>query len=122
MSTDENDIVLDPFNGTGTTAIAAKRLGKNFIGIDIDKSYIDITYSKLELEESASKLGNKWVSYFLDEIVSLRDIDWEELKVYYYIPENPIEIDYQSIILKSKINASLKRFDKSQRKNLVSLF
>ena len=39
MSTDENDIVLDPFNGTGTTAIAAKRLGRQFIGFDLTVHY-----------------------------------------------------------------------------------
>lgn len=48
MTTDENDLVLDPFIGAGTTALAAKRLGRNFIGIDIDPKYKKIVESKLK--------------------------------------------------------------------------
>lgn len=48
MSTDEDDIVLDPFIGAGTTALAAKRLGRNYIGIDIDPKYKDIISEKLK--------------------------------------------------------------------------
>lgn len=46
MSTDEGDVVLDPFIGTGTTAVAAARLGRNVIGIDIDPKYVEITQKK----------------------------------------------------------------------------
>lgn len=42
MSSDEGDIILDPFIGTGTTAIAAKRLGRKYIGIEIDPTYAEI--------------------------------------------------------------------------------
>lgn len=47
MTTNENDVVLDPFLGAGTTALAAKRLGRHFIGIDIDPKYKAVVEQKL---------------------------------------------------------------------------
>ena len=35
----ENDIILDPFNGVGTTTKVAKELNRNYIGIDTSKEY-----------------------------------------------------------------------------------
>jgi site-specific DNA-methyltransferase (adenine-specific) len=43
----KDTIVLDPFMGIGTTALASVRLGAKFIGFEIDKSYIDIANEKL---------------------------------------------------------------------------
>ena len=100
MSTDENDIVLDPFVGTGTTAIAAKRLGRKFIGIDIDEKYVNITRNKLSKETSNSKVGDVWVSFYLDEIITIRDKDWVKLAQYSLIPENIKNIDF----IKTKFN------------------
>ena len=57
MSTDEGDVILDPFMGTGTTAVAAARLGRHVIGIDIDPQYVEITQRKLAQESSNSKIG-----------------------------------------------------------------
>lgn len=78
MSTEPGDIVFDPFIGTGTTAIAAKRTGRNYIGIDIDPFYIDITNKKLKLEQP-TKIGNVFVSVYLNIIKTIRDIDYKEL-------------------------------------------
>lgn len=103
MSTDEGDIVLDPFIGTGTTAIAAKRLGRQFIGFDLDEQYVEITQQKLEQEEPISKIGDCWVSFYLDEVVTLRNDDWDYLKDFYYIPKNVEEIDTTQIVLKTKV-------------------
>ena len=41
--TKENDIVLDPFCGSSTTGIAAAKLKRNYIGIDNEKEYLDLS-------------------------------------------------------------------------------
>ncbi len=48
-STKENDIVLDPFNGSGTTGIACKILNRNYIGIDNDEEYLNLTKKRYEV-------------------------------------------------------------------------
>lgn len=48
----KNAVVLDPFIGSGTTAVAAKRLGKNYIGIDANEKYVKISERRIrELDE-----------------------------------------------------------------------
>ena len=49
-STNEEDIVLDPFNGSGSTGIAALRLDRKYIGIEISEEYLDLTINRLEDE------------------------------------------------------------------------
>lgn len=60
LTTFSNDaVVLDPFMGSGTTAVAAKRLGRKFIGIEINKEYVQIAETRLAevgVEEGASKV------------------------------------------------------------------
>lgn len=46
-STNENDIVLDPFMGSGTTAMACKELGRNYIGFELNKEYWKIAVDRL---------------------------------------------------------------------------
>jgi site-specific DNA-methyltransferase (adenine-specific) len=43
----KNDIVLDPFNGAGTTTLVAGKLGRRFIGIDISRQYCDTALQRL---------------------------------------------------------------------------
>lgn len=47
-STHEGDVVLDPFNGSGTTCAVAKKLNRKGIGIEKELKYIDITKKRLE--------------------------------------------------------------------------
>ena len=46
-STKENDIVLDCFLGSGTTAVACKELNRQYIGFEINKEYFDIAQDRL---------------------------------------------------------------------------
>ena len=55
-STKEGDIVLDPFNGSGTTGIVANRLKRRYIGIDNEKEYLDLTIKRFNKEKSSIKL------------------------------------------------------------------
>ena len=48
LFTKPGDIVLDPFMGSGTTAVAAKQLGRQCIGIELDPAYIQITRERLQ--------------------------------------------------------------------------
>lgn len=51
-STDENDLILDLFNGSGTTGIAASRLNRKYIGIEKEKEYLDLTIRRKESDNS----------------------------------------------------------------------
>jgi len=79
MTTDEEDTILDPFIGTGTTAIAAKRLARKYIGVDIDNKYVEITKEKLE-GVAPSQINGCYISVFLGKIVTVRDLDYEKVK------------------------------------------
>ncbi len=47
-STNKGDLVLDPFSGSGTTAVVAKKLQRNFIGIEKDKGYVKLSKERLK--------------------------------------------------------------------------
>jgi|GEM_PF-411779 len=42
-----NDLVLDPFMGAGSTALAAQRTGRNYVGYEMDRSYVDLSLARL---------------------------------------------------------------------------
>lgn len=122
MSTDENDIVVDPFVGTGTTVIAAKRLGRRFIGIDIDEKYVNITKNKLSYENSDSKIGVSWISFYLGEPVTIRDIDWESLTEFFLLPENNKDIDFTKTRLYFSNNRKICRSHVKKYEDLLLKF
>ena len=47
-SSNENQVVLDPFMGSGTTGVACKNLNRNFIGIELDENYFNIAKDRIE--------------------------------------------------------------------------
>jgi len=52
-----NGIVLDPMCGSGTTLVVAKKLGRKYIGIDINPNFVDIAKKRLLQESSALMYG-----------------------------------------------------------------
>ncbi len=52
----KNDVVLDPFNGAGTTTVVAKRLHRRYLGIDISREYCDTALKRLEAETEQLRL------------------------------------------------------------------
>lgn len=51
LLTEENDIVYDPFAGSGTTLVAAKKLQRNFIGTELMPEYVELAEQNLNVIE-----------------------------------------------------------------------
>ena len=52
------DLILDPFMGSGSTAVAARRTGRRFVGYDTDPVYVDLAYERVRLEGESADSGD----------------------------------------------------------------
>ena len=50
LTTKENDLVFDPFVGSGTTGVACKKLNRNFVGTDISEKYVKLAENNIMRE------------------------------------------------------------------------
>src|SRR5439155_12532823 len=61
LTTNKGGLVFDPFCGAGTTAIAASKLGRHFVLIDLDPNYVRIASEKLEAMRQNAELAGKLI-------------------------------------------------------------
>lgn len=68
LMNEDKGVVIDPYCGSGTTLVAAKLLGKDYIGVDISEDYISFAKKRLEncLQES-NKVKNELQKHFVEK-------------------------------------------------------
>lgn len=71
-SSKKGDVVLDPFLGSGTTSVVAKKLGRKYIGIEIDKYFACVAEKRLEMVET-----NKRIQGYADGVFWERNVNPE---------------------------------------------
>ncbi len=62
-STNNNDVVLDPFLGSGTTSVVAKKLERKYVGIEIDEKFASISEKRLAMADNDTTIQG-----FVDEV------------------------------------------------------
>lgn len=82
LFTYKGDLVLDPFMGSGATAVAATRAGRKFVGFDTDSTYVGTTLKRVEEEKDRMERESNLPSTFRVEIpaVPVKDADGEDFQ------------------------------------------
>lgn len=108
MTTDANDIVFDPFCGGGSAAIAAKQMGRRYIGCDIDAAYVEAANRRRQAAKPVRGPGGIYLSKHLGKVVSARDADLDASAAKRSSP------GYSNLNL-----SSLRRIDKNELQTLL---
>jgi DNA modification methylase len=64
LITPPGGVVLDPFNGSGSTGMAAVELGHEYIGCELDPAYVDIATKRIEAYYEITKPNNTFDKLF----------------------------------------------------------
>lgn len=127
LVTDESDVILDPFMGSGTTLVAAKMLGRKYIGIDISEDAVALANERLDklikTESILLKKGkNAYRNLSESQLEILRAINATPVQrnsgidgfLNEYIDGNPVSVKIQKI--DETLGEAITRLQKSSEK------
>ena len=63
-SSEPGDVILDPFLGSGTTALVASNLGRKVVGFELSSRYVELAISRLEGEMEEQRIADSQVDLF----------------------------------------------------------
>ena len=72
-------------------------MGRHYIGLELDPQYVEISRQKLANTAPDSQVNGVWVSQYLGNIATLRDVDWDYLEACFHIPEIIEHLDFTPI-------------------------
>ncbi|MFX0173203.1 MAG: DNA methyltransferase [Candidatus Hodarchaeota archaeon] len=116
--THKGEVVLDPFNGVGTTLVAAKDLERHAIGIDLNPHYCKIAQDRLQFTTLDQFLSDEKEEYNYEVIID------DAMNLLDYIPQNSIDLvftspPYANILDKPRTNKS--KHSKKRRDNRIGV-
>ncbi len=101
----KGETVLDPFMGSGTTSLAARNLGRNSVGYEINPEFIEIAKEKLNIQQT--DISGTTYHFAKDEIDINIDEEFEKLP-YRFVDFQKLDkkIDPKKLLFGSKIDAN----------------
>ena len=115
-SSKKGDIVLDPFCGCATTCVAAEKLRRNWIGIDVSKKAQELVEKRLKREIPSEIWDDKTINYF--QTSNLKRTDGggkEKVKKYVYIILKESELPFYKVGIAKNWKARLSSYQTADK-------
>ena len=112
------DTVLDPFAGSGTTSLAAKNLGRNSVGYEINHEFIPVIKQKLSADQSGL-FGNEATFEFIE---TKTDLDFgKEIQKQPYIFKDPHTLDKKIDVKKLQFGSKIDKESSAKREEFFTV-